>query len=452
MSTERDGVTVVVGAGLSGLVSAYRWRQRGGPVILAERAPYTGGMARSIQVDGFTFDFGPHIIIERTRLLDELFTERDLVQFTPQTDIVIEDTWIRFPFTLSSLLKVPPRVQWDFLRTRMFGLTNVHDVGPPSSFRRNMSGVFGPEMYEYFFRPYITKKLGGMDLSDNLHSDWWAMTEHDRGVVTRVPSPVVSRSSSLLRAIRRATRLTKELPWVFRKAQMLYPRGGFGEIARRTTDRIADLGVDLRLNTDVCELKRDERRIVRVTLGDETVPVRRLIWTGSPNVLARMLGTSPLALPMLHLVVYFVTMDRRYPRRGTEVRPLAPEIPFYRGYFPECISPELTPEGRSAIVTEMGVANIEDLDNVERQYDAVADACVELGLCPRGGITSISHAVQPDCYPLYTLDYEQHLQRFYADLLPIENLILAGRNARFQYINSHQAIRNGEQTIDDRLF
>lgn len=452
MESEQDGVTLVVGAGLSGLVSAYRWRQRGVPVILAETAPHVGGMARSIRVDGFTFDFGPHVIIERTRLLDELFSERDLIEFTPRTDIVIGKRWVRFPFTPSSLLKVPTSVQWDFLRTRTFGVKSGHDLGPPCSFRRNMSGVFGPAMYEYFFRPYITKKLGGMDLSDSLHSDWWTMSEHDRGVVTRGPSPVARRSSSPFRAIWKAARVVKELPWVFRSARLLYPRGGFGEICRRLTDRILDLGVDLRLGTEVRSLQRDEGSIMSVTLGDTAVPVRRLIWTGSPNVLARMLGTAPLTLPLLHLVVYFVTMDKRYPRRGTEVRPLAPEIPFYRGYFPECISPELTPEGRSAIVTEMGVARIEDLNGVERQHDAVADACVDLGLCPRSGITSISHAVQPNCYPLYTLDYEQHLQRFYADLAPIRNLILAGRNARFQYINSHQAIGDGERTIEDRLF
>jgi len=452
MGGERDGVTLVVGGGLSGLVSAYRWRQKGVPVVLAEKAAYTGGMARSIHQDGFTFDFGPHFVIQRTRVLDELFGDGELLEFSPETDVVIGSRWIRYPFTPISLLKVPPRVQWDFLRTRMFGLRDDRDVGPPSSFRRNMSGVFGTEMYEFFFRPYITKKLGGVDMSDTLHRDWWTVAEHDRGVVTREASALAERSSNVVRAARKAIRVAEDLPWVFRKARRHYPRGGFGEIARRLTERIVELGVDVRLNTEPGAIERDERRITAMRLGNETVPVRRLVWTGSPGVLAGLLGTTPLALPVLHLIVHFVTMDRGYPRRGTEVRPLASEIPFYRGYFPERISSELTPNGRSAVVTEAGVMNVEELNGVERRYDSVADACVELGLCPRRGITSIGHAVQSECYPLYPLDYEQHLQRFYADLIPIGNLILAGRNARFQYINSHQAIADGERTAEDRLF
>jgi len=60
--------------------------------------------------------------------------------------------------------------------------------------------------------------------------------------------------------------------------------------------------------------------------------------------------------------------------------------------------------------------------------------------------------VQPDCYPVYPLDYETHLQKYYSELTPIQNLLLAGRNARFQYYNSHQVIRDGERTVEDVLF
>jgi len=453
MNPTRDGATLVVGAGLAGLVSATVWREKGEPVILVERASHTGGMARSIRQDGFIFDIGPHFIIRRTHWLDRLFAPGELIEFVPRIFMVIGDSWIPYPLGLRSLLHVPLSVQMDFLSTRLFGLKESDECGPPSSFRRNMSRIYGKELFEYFFRPYLTKKLGGSDLCEGLHSDWWSMSEHERGAVKRCPPATDSADSSgPLQALRKLSRLRKELPYVFMQQKLGYPHGGFGEIARRLTDGLVRSGAELRLNTEVTEIRRDERRILSAEVGGETVPVRRLIWTGSPVVLARALGIVPLSLPTLHVMVFFVTMDRRYPRRGTEVRPLSPDMAFYRGYFPEMISSELTPGGRSAVVAEVGTTDLSALERAGERYGAVADTCVELGLCPRSGITGISHVCVPHSYPLYTLDYEAHLQRFYKDLTPLENLILSGRNARFQYFNSHQVLMDGERTKEDRLF
>jgi protoporphyrinogen oxidase len=444
------GVTVVVGAGLAGLTAAHRWRLRGEEVIVVEKAPFVGGMARSLARDGFVFDFGPHFIIEKTPLLEELFAPDELIPFNPEIYMVLGKHRIRYPFTPASLRQVPLRVQSEFLRTRIIGPRADVDHGAPSSFRHNTSTLFGSAMYDYFFRPYLTKKFGGVDISDTIHGDWWAMAQHTRGIVTREPIPVTQPSHAVA-AVKKMLRLTRELPYIFKKTLLWYPKAGFGEISRRLSALATQNGVNIRLETEVSEIRRDARRITSVVVNGEEIPVRRLIWTASPNVLARQLGTAPLDLPTLHAIVYFVSMDRRYPRKGTEIRPIGPEHAFYRAYFPEVICESLTPNGRSAVVAEVGTLDRNDLATAGDRYEQVINTCVELGLCPRSGVTDIFHAVQPDCYPVYPLDYEAHLQRYYAELAPIENLLLSGRNARFQYFNSHQ-VRDAERTLDDVLF
>lgn len=446
-----SGVTLVVGAGLAGLTAAYRWRQRGEDVVLAEKAPYVGGMARSHYRNGFTFDFGPHFIIEKTPLLDELFAPDELVAFGPEIHMVLGGRWIRYPFTPSSMLKVPLGVQMDFLRTRALGPRPGVDYGPPDSFRRNMSRQFGRGLYDFFFRPYLTKKFGGWDISDVVHSDWWAMATHTRGVVTRF-APPAPQTGHAMGALRKLARLTKELPYVFRKLALWYPKAGFGEIPKRIAEQFTHNGGVIRLNCQISQIRRTENRITGVVVDGEEIPVRRLIWTASPNLLARMLGTSSLDMPTLHSIIYFISTDRRYRRRGTEVRPVDPVYAFYRAYFPETIWEGLTPGGRSAVVAEVGTTNRDDLAKAGEKYGAIIDTCVALGLFPRNAVTDIFHDVQPDCYPVYPLDYETHLQRYYSELAPIQNLLLAGRNARFQYYNSHQVIRDGERTVEDVLF
>jgi protoporphyrinogen oxidase len=63
----------VLGAGLAGLAAAQRARERGCAVELYERHGYVGGHAASHQVDGFTFDEGPHVSFTRRPEIRELF-------------------------------------------------------------------------------------------------------------------------------------------------------------------------------------------------------------------------------------------------------------------------------------------------------------------------------------------------------------------------------------------
>lgn len=64
-------VPVVIGAGITGLVAAYELMKRGNRVIVLEPGR-PGGMIRSLKRDGFTFETGPNVIVERADLTDLL--------------------------------------------------------------------------------------------------------------------------------------------------------------------------------------------------------------------------------------------------------------------------------------------------------------------------------------------------------------------------------------------
>ena len=55
-----DGPVVIVGAGVAGLTSALILQESGAEVIVIEKLPQLGGLARSYEYDGFVFDVGPH--------------------------------------------------------------------------------------------------------------------------------------------------------------------------------------------------------------------------------------------------------------------------------------------------------------------------------------------------------------------------------------------------------
>ena len=53
---------IIVGAGVSGMGVAALLSKAGSKVLLLERSPSVGGKLRSVEIDGITFDIGPHAL------------------------------------------------------------------------------------------------------------------------------------------------------------------------------------------------------------------------------------------------------------------------------------------------------------------------------------------------------------------------------------------------------
>jgi phytoene dehydrogenase-like protein len=76
--TNHESSVVVIGGGLSGLLSAALLSRRGVPVVVVERAPAPGGRAATREKQGFSFNLGPHALYRRgvlKRTLHELGVE-----------------------------------------------------------------------------------------------------------------------------------------------------------------------------------------------------------------------------------------------------------------------------------------------------------------------------------------------------------------------------------------
>jgi oxygen-dependent protoporphyrinogen oxidase len=68
----------IIGAGISGLMAAYRLRQRGIAMTIFEAAGRAGGVVRSERLDGYLVEYGPSSIEGTDPLTEELLRELDL--------------------------------------------------------------------------------------------------------------------------------------------------------------------------------------------------------------------------------------------------------------------------------------------------------------------------------------------------------------------------------------
>ncbi len=90
----------VLGAGLAGLAAAQRARQLGCEVDVYEKNDYLGGHAYSHQLDGFTFDEGPHISFTKRPEIKELFAAAVGGRFIEHDSLITNNwrgQWVRHP-------------------------------------------------------------------------------------------------------------------------------------------------------------------------------------------------------------------------------------------------------------------------------------------------------------------------------------------------------------------
>src|SRR5918997_6805512 len=70
-----DVPVVVLGAGPAGLTAAYRLAQRAVPVVVLEAEEQVGGLAKTVERDGYRFDLGGHRFFTKSREVEELWRE-----------------------------------------------------------------------------------------------------------------------------------------------------------------------------------------------------------------------------------------------------------------------------------------------------------------------------------------------------------------------------------------
>src|SRR5690242_20834020 len=106
------GRTVVLGAGPGGLCSAYVLSKAGQPAIVLEKAPFVGGLARTIHkatpYGEFKFDIGGHRWFTKNDELNELFREvvaDELLWVNRISRIYFDGRFVDYPLRISNALQ-----------------------------------------------------------------------------------------------------------------------------------------------------------------------------------------------------------------------------------------------------------------------------------------------------------------------------------------------------------
>jgi len=418
----------------------------GWQVHVYEQAPVVGGLARTVERDGYRFDIGGHRWFTKKDelnffLVDLLGDELTLVDRTSR--VYFDGKYVDYPLRFGNVLsRIGPatgaRALGDFVASKASQV--LAKPAQAVSMEDAYVSQFGRTLYELFFRNY-SQKVWGRDCRE-LSGDW--VTQRSKGLTLW---------TAFRDAIQRSDGKVDSLVDRF-----MYPRLGFGRISERMAEEIERAGGQVHCGWRVTSAQHDGAAIRSVTVcnggreqvveGDEfisSIPMTELATILAPQVDSGVLSAAE-SLTYRGLVTVHLMLDRPHVSPDTWLYVHDPAVRFARLHEPRNWSADLAPTGKTSLVLEVFC---ETGDDTWQRSDAdlcglvVEDLTRVLHFIERGDVIDGFVVRSRDAYPRYTLGYRELVDAVRRQLGTYRNLSLVGRGGTFRYNNSDHAIETG---------
>lgn len=429
-----DAPVVIVGAGVAGLVTAQLLAESGVEVVVVERFPRVGGLARSYQYDGFTFDCGPHRFHTENPNV-KAFLDRvlrgNVTAFPRRSEVYFQGTYYRWPLHPKNLVQLPPRLA---MRSAVDLATNGFRTYGNKSFEDYVLRQYGPALYEHFFKGYSIKFLGIHPRET--HPDW-AKVGINRAIIDDKLQ------------MQNLAQLAKSTLLQYDKAEIdfYYPTGGGLQVTWELVVQAIRARGGRVLTGTGARLAGGDGRVEAVYAGHERIEPSVVIWTAPITVACEQLGLHAPDLPYLSTLFYNVMADQDVPRAYQWCYYGADDIVFSRVSIPKYFADDTVPAGATGLCVEVTCREGDARwQHAERLSDWVIDDLVKVGMLrDRRVVHGVRVERVADTYPVYHCRYPAELDRARRALSSYDNLELAGRTGMFWYNNMDHSMENAMQ-------
>lgn len=426
---------VILGAGLTGISTAYHLEQRGfSDYLMFEKEETIGGLCRTIKQDGFTFDYTGHLLHTsdayfRT-LIESVVGLENLNAVNRKSFIYSHDTYTRYPFQMN-LYGLPEEVIVECIEGYV---TRPSSDEPPTSFHDWVMHTFGAGFGKHFFFPYQAK-IFSCDINE-LSASWTSRF---------VPS------TSLTQIIRGAIKDTYD-PTIGYNANFLYPKtGGIFFWVNKLAQQIKK-----KIHTSYCVTEIDLKEKVVTFSNGHTQRYHQLINTLPLDTFLSLIKESPTSflkqaknnLKCNSVINFNIGVNHEHLSDKHWIYFPEEQYPFYRIGFPHNFSAQATPPGCSSLYGEFSYINQSTEWINDRLATALSAAKKVLDISPKNIATEliipISHA-----YVIYDFWREKHLPSL-LKTLEENKVYCVGRYAEWKYASMQDAVLDGKK-IAERL-
>lgn len=432
---------IVIGAGISGLTAAAALVRSGNEVTVFEKGDRIGGLAGSFKRGSYVFDLGPHIFFAGNIIhkLNTFFDARSVIVENEnlKQGIYIQNKIFSHPFRPKEILS---RIEKSKLPGAIAGtaLSNLLMRNGQETLEDWVKSRIGKSLFDYIELDTYVRKLYGIPAGE-ISSDWG---KHRLKPIANL---------NLWQVVNAVIN-----PWAKKKRHPCYCPGGIGEVAKHLSAYVVKNGGEIHLNSPVEELVSSNQRVGEILVGTEgsrrsvkgdfiisTIRISDLVRRIRPRTDPEVLSAAG-SVRHRHLIILYMVVDRERLFDHCLVYFSTRDTSFKRITEYKHFSPEMAPGNSTSLSVEICV-NPEDQmwKYTEGEiFDLVINEIEELGLFSRREVMKFFTVKIPAVYPVYFLNYQEHLKVLLDYLGEMSNLVSIGRQGLYQHDNMATAIES----------
>ena len=434
---------IVLGAGITGLVVAWKLAKAGRDVTIFEKESQSGGLAKTIEWDGFRFDNGGHNFFTKDLEILQFYTDLlpgVFMQRKRNFRLFIFGKLITFPFLGTEIMfSLKPlqmiRISCSFLWTRIKFFFSKEDNNPYLD--EWIIKRYGKALYEIYFKPYLVRvqKCDPHQLSS---------------AIGRKKIPPMSIRKMLRETFRK---IVLRIPVQQQTGVSYYCRHGYGEMPSffqrelqsmenatyRSGENMIELtfekGTVVKLRTNKAEYNSEDTDII------STIPLPQLFRFSNPEL--AHLADQAGQLQHVSMRFFLVKVKKPSVTGAWLVNFNDPRMPFYRVDEEVAGEFDMVPEGYSSLTFEIPVnkgdefAEMSDADLLPfliERFNFVFSLAIE-------DVVDYKSMYCENANPRLITNYQNILEDLFRFILSATNLYSLGRQGLFTYVNLDHCTR-----------
>lgn len=411
----------ILGGGVAGLAAFDTLQKAGRDALILEAQDSVGGLLRSFDVEGFTFDHAVHLSFATEREVREVFDQTPYITHKPESLNWDGGTWLRHP-AQNNLYPLSGQEKLDLIS----GLMDVpDDQETPTDYGAWLTAQYGAPIAERYPLRY-TRKYWRTE-AKNLGTKWIGQR---------------MRRADLKEVLRGA--LTQDKSNTYYVREMRYPeKGGYFSFIRTLAENanVARSSKVIGLNLGRKEIRLEKGR--KLTFN-------RLISTLRLPDFVESIDEAPQQLKQTAQSLSATTIDLI--SVGFSKPDVPPALWFYiydewieaaRAYSPSWKSPQNAPAGCSSLQFEIYSGPGEQAErSPEHLIENTRKAILEMGLAQEDDILFMDHRRVEDGNVIFFQGMEEKRDTC-LNWLSEQGIASAGRFGEWDYLWSNQAFMSG---------
>jgi len=439
------GLNLVLGGGPAGLTAGYLLARKGRRVVVLEAEDQVGGLAKTVEQDGYRFDLGGHRFFTKVKEVDDLWHSvmRDDWLLRPRMSRIFwNGKFLDYPLQGTDVIKKlgPVELTRAFLS---YLWAAVKPKGKEENFEQWVSNRFGKRLFNLFFKSY-TEKVWGVPTTE-IRAEWAAQRIKGLSFFSAAKAAFFGNKGNKVKSL---------------ISEFHYPRYGPGQMWDTMTREIEELGGEVRLNAPVEKVRFDGDRVVEVVAGGETLrpahvisslPLRNIAGLADPSPGPAVIDAAQgLRYRDFLTVALVIDGEDLFPDNWIYIHEPSVQVGRIQNY--RSWSPWMVPDPSKACVgLEYFCFKGDELWNMEDEklVQLATRELEQLGLVARDKVQRGFAVRVPKAYPMYDADYAERVEQIKGWVDGLANMQQVGRNGLHRYNNSDHSMLTAMRAVDN---